>query len=149
MNTAAALKAYAHVGVESDVNAADPHKLILLLYRGAIEAIAQARIQMQRGQVALKGSSISKAISIIESGLRPSLNKEAGGELARNLDELYAHMVHRLITANLRNDPAILDEVSRLLIDLRQAWEQITPAAPAPAQPANHSSGAHRPTGRI
>lgn len=135
MNTANALKAYTNIGIESNVAAADPHKLILLLYQGALLAIASAKNQMMRKETAKKGASISHAIAIIDGGLQASLNKEIGGALAQNLSELYAYMIQRLISANLNNDTAALDEVSRLLIELRTAWENIKPANAPSAAP--------------
>lgn len=131
MNPTAATKAYAQVGVESGVSAADPHKLIAMLYQGALLAIANAKNSMLRNDIPAKGLSISKAISIIDEGLNASLNKNVGGELAHNLSSLYDYLVLRLIAANLKNDPAILDEVSRLLTELRDAWDAIRPGVQA------------------
>lgn len=135
MNAATGIKAYTNVGLESNINSADPHKLILMLYQGAILAIASARNQMLRKEVAAKGASISKAIMIIDEGLKSSLNMNVGGELAKNLANLYDYMGQRLLIANLKNDPAILDEISKLLSELKDAWEAIRPvvqgAAPA------------------
>lgn len=141
MNAAVGIKAYSKVGLESGLSAADPHRLILMLYQGALLAIASAKNQMLRGETAPKGASISKAIMIIDEGLKFSLNMEVGGALSQNLADLYDYMNQRLLQANLNNDPAMLDEVSRLLNDLKGAWESIrqpdsTPAAttqqPAP-----------------
>lgn len=131
MNTATAIKAYAKVGVESGVAAADPHKLISMLYQGALLAIANAKNSILRKDIATKGISISKAITIIDEGLNASLDKSVGGELALNLSSLYEYMGVRLITANLKNDVAMLDEVARLLSDLKEAWDGIRPGAPA------------------
>ncbi len=119
--------AYSKVSMETGVLAADPHKLIVLLFDGAITAISNAGLQMEAGKIADKGRSISHAIAIIESGLRASLNKEVGGELARNLDALYAYMINGLLTANLKNNSAKLVEIKTLLSELRESWEQIAP----------------------
>lgn len=138
MNAAAGIKAYSNVGIESGVGAADPHKLILMLYQGALLAIASARNQMQRGDIPGKGASISRAITIIDEGLKASLNMEAGGALSRNLADLYDYMSQRLLQANLKNDPAMLDETSKLLTELKEAWESIrqpNTAAPLSAVP--------------
>jgi flagellar protein FliS len=90
---------------------------------------------MMAGYVAAKGKSISQAISIIGNGLRASLDKEGGGEIANSLDSLYQYMGERLLLANLQNDPDILDEIYGLLKDLRGAWMAIgTDAAAAPQQ---------------
>lgn len=128
-----AIDAYATVGVETGVAAADPHKLILMLFDGALAAIAKARLAMARGEIAAKGSAISKAIEIIDAGLKASLDVKAGGILAERLAALYDYMLNRLLAANLRNDSALLDEVGRLLNELRGAWAQIGQAGPPAA----------------
>lgn len=148
MNANTAIKAYANVGLDSSVTAADPHKLILLLYQGALLAIASAKNQMLRKEISAKGRSISNAIMIIDEGLKASLDKNAGGGLAQNLSALYDYMNQRLLIANLKNDMDALDEVSGLLTDLKGAWEEIRPeilsaqrdAAPQPqAAPARQA----------
>lgn len=127
MNATTAVKTYANVGLETNVTAADPHKLILLLYQGALLAISSAKNQMLRKETAAKGKSISHAIMIIDEGLKSSLDKNAGGDLAQNLSALYDYMNQRLLIANLKNDIDALDEVSGLLTDLKGAWEEIRP----------------------
>jgi flagellar secretion chaperone FliS len=138
MNATTATKAYAAVEIESGVHAADPHKLIAMLYQGALLAIANARNAMLRKDTPAKGAAISKAILIIGDGLQASLDKNVGGELAQNLDALYSYMCNRLLAANASNDVAALDEVARLLGELKGAWDSIrqtvtaATAAPAP-----------------
>jgi flagellar secretion chaperone FliS len=127
MNAASAINAYRDVGLETSVMGADPHQLITLLYEGALLAIAKARSHMLAKQTAEKGSSISKAIAIIGEGLNASLDKNVGGELAQNLSALYTYMVTRLVDANMKNDVAALDEVTRMLVDLKGAWDTIRP----------------------
>ncbi|MBC3885989.1 flagellar export chaperone FliS [Undibacterium griseum] len=121
------VNAYQKIGVETGVLAASPHKLIVMLFEGAIVAIGNARQQMQNGEIANKGRSISKAISIIENGLRASLNKQIGGEIAINLDNLYEYMSRQLLLANLNNEENTLADVQKLLTDLKDAWEAIAP----------------------
>lgn len=116
---------YAKVGLETGVVAASPHKLIVMLYEGALVAIRNAAMHMKAGDIAKKGAAISKAIAIVESGLRASLDPVKGGSIAVSLDQLYDYMVRRLLAANLTNDPAILDEVHALLLDLKGAWDAI------------------------
>ena len=125
--------AYAQVGVETGVTTADPHKLILMLFDGAILSIATATSAMDRKDIPTKGQAISKAIEIIMNGLKASLDQDAGGELAARLAALYDYMSERLLYANLHNSRPALDEVSDLLHGLREAWEGIAPAARATA----------------
>lgn len=132
MNATTAIKAYAKVGIESSVTSADPHKLISMLFQGALQAIANAKGAILRKDIPAKGAAISKAILIIDDGLNASLDKNVGGELAQNLASLYDYMTLRLLNANMKNDVAILDEVSGLLADLKDAWDSIRPAAGMP-----------------
>lgn len=160
MNAIMKAQSYVDIGVESSVHSADPHKLILLLYQGALLSIAAARNHMMRKEIAEKGKSISQAISIINEGLLTSLNKEVGGDLAKNLAALYEYMSRRLLHANMRNDPKALDEVMALLTELRSAWETIRkpvagvsqsdlePAPPASQDPLAKQYGA-RPASRL
>ena len=117
--------AYKNVGVENGVSSADPHRLTLMLFEGALVSRNAARIHLENGDVPLKGSAISKAIEIITNGLKVSLDFEVGGELAQRLGSLYDYMCTRLLHANVRNDIAALAEVATLLRELKEAWEQI------------------------
>lgn len=136
MNATTAIRNYAKIGLESSATSADPHKLISMLYQGALLAIASAKNGIMREDIPAKGAAISKAIAIIGEGLNASLDKSIGGVLAQNLSSLYDYMVVRLVAANLHNDMATLDEVARLLADLKDAWDSIRPNAAVAAQPA-------------
>ena len=124
MNTQAALKSYAKVHYRANVEIASPHRLIDMLYEGAIERIVQAKGAMEFGNIELKGGKINSAVSIV-GGLRESLNSDAGGDLAMNLDGLYVYIQGLLSTAHIKNDASKLDEAVTLLSDLRSAWKQI------------------------
>ncbi|NPT41985.1 flagellar export chaperone FliS [Paraburkholderia sp. 1N] len=132
--------AYARVGVETGVMGASPHRLIVMLYQGARQAIAQARMHVQQGNVPARGEAIGKAIQIVESGLQLSLNLEVGGEIAERLDALYTYMSRRLLEANIKQSEAMLVEVDGLLATLEEAWIGIAPEiARTAAQPAAES----------
>ncbi len=123
------VSAYARVETETGVQSADPHRLILLLFEGARSAIATAQHAAEHQDAATRGASISKAIDIINNGLRASLDAQAGGDLALQLAALYEYMCTRLLFANLRNDAAILAEVSGLLAEIHEAWIGIAPGS--------------------
>ena len=120
-----AASAYQDIGRQTGVPDADAHGLILLLYDGALEALARARRHMEQGDIRLKCETLTKAINIITDGLKASLDVEAGGAIGRNLSDLYDYMTNRLVLANLENRPEILLEVIELLRQLRDAWSQI------------------------
>ena len=124
MNAMTAMRQYQAVNTQAQAIAADPHRLIQMLLEGGLTRLAQARGAMQRGDIAQKGELISKAIGIV-GGLRQGLDMEKGGELAVNLDRLYEYMTTRLMEANLKNDPAILEEVAELLREVKTGWDAI------------------------
>ena len=123
-NAGGAASHYRQVGTYSGVAEATPHRLIQMLLEGALDKIAVAKGHLGRGDVLEKGNNINWAISII-NGLRGSLDFEAGGDIARNLDDLYDYMVRRLLEAHARNDAEALDEVARLLREIKAGWDSI------------------------
>ncbi len=124
MNSKSAIQQYTLSSRQADVAAASPHRLIQMLMEGALEKIAIAKGHMERREIAEKGKAISWAIEILE-GLRMSLDQEAGGELAANLEALYDYMGITLLEANKENSGEKLDEVSRLLKGIKSAWDAI------------------------
>ncbi|MCE0800413.1 flagellar export chaperone FliS [Buttiauxella sp. S04-F03] len=121
------IQAYAQVGVESAVMSASPHQLVVLLFDSALSAMKKAIILIDQGNVPGKGQALSKAINIINNGLRTGLDHEIGGELSRNLDDLYEYMTRRLLQANLHNDVSAINEVETLLTNIADAWKEIGP----------------------
>ncbi len=130
-----ALSNYSKVRLATGVNGASPHGLVTMLLDGALERIATAKGHMLRDETAEKGVCISRAIGILD-GLRTSLNKGAGGELAANLDDLYGYMDRCLLRANYEKSTGLLDEVSALLLEIRDAWVAIAQQNAASAEGA-------------
>jgi len=124
MSHAAKLAAYSSAQAHGGVAAADPHRLIVMLLDGALERIATARGCMTRGDTAEKARLINRAVSIIGE-LRSSLDLNSGGPIAVNLGELYDYMCRRLLKATAENRVEMLDEVTKLLNEIRTAWVAI------------------------
>jgi flagellar secretion chaperone FliS len=118
-------QAYKQVSLETSVSQASPHQLIVLLFDGALNAIQLADLYIQKGNIAGKGKAISKAINIIDNGLKSCLDLEKGGEIAENLDQLYHYISHQLVLANLHNDKEKLQTCFNLLDNVAQAWREI------------------------
>ncbi|MFO1435242.1 MAG: flagellar export chaperone FliS [Gammaproteobacteria bacterium] len=125
-----AIGKYKKVDVQSAVLGASPHRLVELLFDGAISRVVEAKAHMERKDLAKKAVSITSCLDIV-NGLRGSLNMEQGGEIAVNLDLLYDYIARRLISANCNNDVEILKEVHGLLSELRASWSSITPVEDA------------------
>lgn len=117
-----AMNAYRSVGVSSGVEYADSVQLVQMLFDGLLAALADAEGHMQRNAIAEKGESINRASKIL-IGLQSTLDFEKGGELARNLSDLYDYAMRRILKANLRNDVAAIQEVRELLGEITSAWE--------------------------
>lgn len=119
---------YQRMNTRYAVEAASPHRLIQLMMERVLMKIAIARGHMELCAVSEKGRHIGDAIGIV-GGLRASLNHKADARLCGNFDALYDYMSRRLLEANLRNDPAILDEVAGLMRELKEAWDAIGDSA--------------------
>jgi flagellar protein FliS len=117
------IKEYSRISLETGVIAASPLKLIVMLYDGAIKSCQLSVVHIKNKDISKKSISISNAIMIIQNGLLQSLNKESGGDIAKSLADLYLYMINRLYTANLKNQTDLVEEVIKLLLDLKASWE--------------------------
>ncbi len=122
------LQAYQRVNTQTSITDADPHKLIQLLYNGALERINMAKARMHAKDYAGKAQLINKAIEIV-GGLRSFLDFDKGGELALRLEVLYDYMERTLLEASAKNDMDKLDEVASLLRSVKEGWDGIRPEA--------------------
>lgn len=122
----ASLAAYQSVSVHGGVAASDPHRLVLMLMDGAIDRIMAARGVIVNGAPEARSRLLHRAVAIIDE-LRGCLNMELGGELAANMADLYDYSSRQLLRANLEGRTEPLDEVSKLLREIRSAWIQIAP----------------------
>jgi flagellar protein FliS len=121
---------YRNVGVHTGIEAAGPHQLVTMLFDGALAEIATARGELRNPDPARKCQSISKAVRIVDEGLKAALNPQAG-EIASNLGNLYTYVVARLTQGNLKNDDAALGECAALIGQVRDGWVSMPPAARA------------------
>ncbi|MEZ8844079.1 flagellar export chaperone FliS [Vibrio splendidus] len=118
------LQAYKKVSVDSQLTAASPHKIVQMLMAGAIERLIQAKAAMQAGNIPVKGERLGKALDIIIS-LRSCLSMDDGGDIAKNLDQLYEFMITQISAANHKNDPQPIDDVIDIIREIKSAWDQI------------------------
>jgi len=123
------VQAYQKVGLESAVLSASPHQLVVMLFDGAHSALVRARLFLEQGNIPAKGEALSKAINIIDNGLKAGLDMDVESDLPENLAALYDYMVRRLFHANLRNDAEAIVEVEVLLNNIADAWKQRGPNA--------------------
>jgi len=127
------LQSYRKVSLESEITVASPHRIIQLMFAGALQRLAQSRYAIEQNDLANKGIYINKAIGII-TGLSNSLNMDEGGQIAKNLSELYDFMLRKISEANLNNDAKAIDDVCDILRTIKEGWDAI------PADKHNMSS---------
>ena len=128
-------KAYSKLGLETDVITGEPHRLILMLFDGALLCIQRGKSYLAQNRIAEKCQALGTAIEIVDLGLRASVDTRPDPEFAGRLLGLYRYVIMRLLQANLRNDVKALEEAAKILGDLRGAWVQIAPSAGAAAAP--------------
>ena len=116
--------------VDEEVLAATPLKFVHLLYRAVLDSIASARRYLRLGDIRARSLAITKAMAIVTE-LSLSLNQEAGGELSKNLSELYGYVELLLMKANSEQSDPPLAEAERLIGTLAEAWEICAQSNPA------------------
>jgi flagellar protein FliS len=117
-----ALGQYNKVASEAEAGYASQHRLVQMLMEGVLARVATAKGQIERKDFGGKSGSISSAMAIINA-LKSSLDMDAGGEIAANLDDLYGYMYNRLIDANTSNQTQPLTEVSSLMSQIKSGWD--------------------------
>lgn len=143
----ASARSYVQVGLRTDVLNADPHRLILLLFDGALLSIRRAKGYLAERRIAEKCQALSNACEIVDNGLRVSVNREVDPEFSERLIALYKYVTMRLLQANLRNDVGAMDEAAGILDGLRNAWVRIAPGHAGEAAAAESSTRAEAPAG--
>ena len=121
-----AAQAYKEIGTRSSVEAADPYRLVQMLMEGVLDRVARARGHIERGETMDKGREIGRAMDILAT-LRTSLDPAAGEDLVARLEQLYDYMERQLYWANRHNQLELLDEVARLMKQIKSAWDEIPP----------------------
>ncbi|EMC1014136.1 flagellar export chaperone FliS [Enterobacter mori] len=127
MYTKTGNSAYTAVSLDSQIAGATPHQLIVLLYDGAINAMKRAEIYFQSGNIARRGEMISRAINIIDNGLRAGLDHEKGGKIAEELESLYEYISRTLLEANLNKSGEKLPHLIALMTGMQETWQAIAP----------------------
>ena len=127
-----AMESYGEGNHTSQALVADKVELIQMLFDGLIDSLVMAKAHIQRGAIEDKNKSLMRAGRIVV-GLQGALDMDKGGDLARNLYELYSYVTRRLIHVNARNDLDAWQEVHTLLNEIRQAWRDVPNLLPKSA----------------
>jgi len=124
--TNSGLNEYRKVHASGNLADASPHRVVQVMLQTAIDRLAEAKGHMDRDEPAAKSEAIGKALAIVEA-LQLSLDAQSGGEVARNLNDLYEYMTRTLLQANAGNNGELVDEVVNLLGEIKSGWDGIAP----------------------
>lgn len=113
----------------TEIQSRTPLELVTMLYDGALRFLAAAREAIGRNDIAARRDALNRALAVIAE-LQSTLNMEAGGEVAAELDRLYEYANLRLLDAAMRNDAAPVEEVRRIFEILREGWATIANGSP-------------------
>ncbi len=119
-----AYQSYQAIHLHAQTAQASPLQLVLVLMDGLLDELARARAHIEARRFELKAASLDKCVSII-NGLSSALDLEAGGEVVHNLARLYDYCADRLYRAGVEMNPAVVDEVQRLLGQIRGGWQGV------------------------
>lgn len=121
---------YQRIDVETSLTNASPHRLIQMLFEGALSSLSAAKGALKDGTSIQVAAHLKKAATII-AGLEEGLDYEKAGpegrDLVSNLESLYQYMQDQLISAQVGQSEAKIEHVISLLIELKSAWDQIRP----------------------
>ena len=122
-----------------------PARQIVMLYDGAIQRIQEAKAAIAARRIEARLNSVMKAHAMV-AALQSCLDFDQGGEVAPLLDRFYGYVLGRLTLVNVRDDPAICDELVRLLRQMRDSWAEIAPGpASLPSTMPPAGTAAHEP----
>jgi flagellar protein FliS len=114
-------RAYIESQIENSVSMAEPSELVVMVYERILEHAENARLALLAGQD--PEEPVSKILDLIEMGLRSCLNHEVGGEISRNLENLYNWGASQLLRARLNRDPELVEDFQRVFSTLAEAWK--------------------------
>jgi len=119
---------------KTTVITADPGKLVIMCYEGAIDQLKIAKMNYQEKDYEAKCKALTKAMNIIDE-LLYSLDFEKGGDISRRLQAIYNYVTVRILQADVNRDFDGFDEVIRILTELLSAWKEIVSGQSRQFQP--------------
>ena len=108
---------------QASVMTASKEQILLMLYEGAIKFTKIAILAMEEKRIAERGTNILKAYDIIME-LHTTLDHKVGGDLAKQLEDLYLFMMDQYTKANIKSDVEPLKSNLKILENLYDGWKQ-------------------------
>lgn len=108
---------------QTSVQSASKEKILLMLYEGCIRFMKQALQCIDNNDIAGRGQNIGRAFDIVNE-LNNTLNHEVGGDIAKNLEQLYMFVNEQLTKANAYKDRKALADAIKVMETLYEGWVQ-------------------------
>ena len=119
-----AIQSYGSVHAAASIGGVPGVQLTQMLFDGLVDSLMAARGHIEHRAIRQKADQLARAGRIV-LGLQSTLDFDRGGDIARNLNELYSYVTRRLLHINGHNDLEALDEVTSLIRDIRDAWNTL------------------------
>ena len=129
MNVQSALNAYKETDL-SEIDSASPHRLIEMTFQDLKKNLLIIRRTLNNGK-RIGGDEASRSIAALEI-LRTSLNFKDGGDIAKNLDQIYVYSLDQLAKIIKDDSEHELDSVIAIVTSLVDAWSTIPVSNPRP-----------------
>ena len=127
MNVQSALNAYKETDL-SEIDSASPHRLIEMTFQDLKKNLLIIRRTLNNGK-RIGGDEASRSIAALEI-LRTSLNFKDGGDIAKNLDQIYVYSLDQLAKIIKDDSEHELDSVIAIVTSLVDAWSTIPVSNP-------------------
>ncbi|MFG6488989.1 flagellar export chaperone FliS [Roseateles sp. BYS78W] len=119
-----AYQSYQSTHLNAQTAQASPVQLVLVLMDGLLDELARTRAHIEARRYEMKARSLEKCVGII-NGMSSALDMDRGGEVVQNLARLYDYCARRLFTSGIEMDVGPLDEVTRLMSQIRGGWQGV------------------------
>ena len=107
---------------QNSVTTASPGELTLMLYNGCLKFLTLAKKAMLDKDIQTKNTNLQKAQAII---MELMVTLDMNVPISKEIQPLYDYMNRRLLEANIKNDPAMIDEVAGLMTEFRDTWKEV------------------------
>jgi len=119
-----AIKAYSDSSINTSVSMSTSSELIVLVFEKIFDYLRIGKVAIENNKLAIE--EFTKINDLINLGLVASLNKEEGGEIAKNLEFIYLWAMNKIIEARLTKSHEKIDDVTRVLIPIYESWQSLS-----------------------
>jgi flagellar protein FliS len=106
---------------EMEIQAASPHKLVVIVFEQLVVNLERARIAMERKDIERRVVALRRARDLVTE-LLATIDVEKGGVLAQRLADLYQFMLYELVDIGQRGDVVSMRKLVSIAMQLREGF---------------------------